>query len=444
MKIQGEFIKKISKSELFRNISTLVAGTALAQLIPIILQPVLRRFYTPEFYGAYAVYMSLVGILFIISSFRYELAILHPRKDKEAVNVFFLAQSLNFIFTIILLGVLIVFKSRISTFLNIPEKYSFLILFVPLGTYLYNLYQSLNYWLIRKKKFIAISVNKFIRRSTEGALQTGLRYFFMNAGLVIGDLSGHVANILSGLGQTTRAGLTPSQISIPKIRYVARKYIEYPKYNMSSTFLSACSYLVPAILINKFFGPEFTGFFDLSKLVLSIPLALLAGSIANVLLQRITEKYTAEDSIVRDIYSILSVVIIIAVLEILVIRLYSVELFTFFFGKQWTMSGEISGILVWSFTMNFIIFSFNTVFISLKKIRLFSIWQVFYFACISSLVLFRHLEFTRFIRLYVGIELLCYTLNILLLVFIVSRYESRIRKGKANGKQADSSNSLRS
>ena len=117
-------LKRVIKSDISRNVSTLVAGTALAQLIPILLQPLLRRFYSPEIYGAYAVYMSVVGILFAVSSFRYEQAIIHPRKDKESANILALSQSLNFLFSILLLICILVFKSAIAGFLNIPEKCS--------------------------------------------------------------------------------------------------------------------------------------------------------------------------------------------------------------------------------------------------------------------------------------------------------------------------------
>lgn len=49
------------------------------------------------------------------------------------------------------------------------------------------------------------------------------------------------------------------------------------------------SFLIPTILINKFYSAEYAGYYDLSKMVLSIPLALIAGSVANVLLQRFSE-----------------------------------------------------------------------------------------------------------------------------------------------------------
>lgn len=431
MKNLGALFQKYRHSDLIKNISTLIAGTAIAQLIPILLQPLLRRFYSPSIYGMYAVYMSAVGILFTITSLRYELAIIHPRKDKEAVNILVLSQFLNFIFSILLFVFILIFKSRIAAFLNIPPKYTLFLYLIPAGTFFYNLYQSFQYWLIRKRKFVAISANKFVRRGTEGSLQVFFKYIYIQTGLILGDITGHIANVITGFFQCKRSDLALRTVSAVKIKYVLKKYMEYPKYNMVSTFMKAFSYLMPAIFINKFFSTEYTGYFDLSKLVLSIPLSLIAGSIANVLLQRISEKFTIRTSIRKEMLFVLSTVLLISVVEVIIIKLFAVELFTLLFGKQWQISGEISEYLVWSYTLNFITVSFSSIYISMKKIKLLSIWQLIYFCAILLLILFRDLEFIRFIRLYVFIEVFCFILNLFLLLYIIIRYEKELRDLKS-------------
>ena len=210
------------------------------------------------------------------------------------------------------------------------------------------------------------------------------------------------------------------------MKYVSVRYSDFPKYNVISSFWGAFSFLIPAIFINKFFNSEYAGYYDLSKLVLSIPLALIAGSIANVLLQRFSEKKQKKVSIKRDFLTVLSIVTVIAVFEIIVISLFSTEIFNFFFGKQWEMSGEISKLLVWSYALNFIIFSFSSIFISLEKIKILSLWQLFHFLSILLLIFFKDLSFLSFIKIYVIIEIICYTSYFLLLTFVIRRYEKTI------------------
>lgn len=421
-------IKSLYQSGLLKNVSILASGTALAQLIPIALQPFMRRQFSAEIYGAYSVYLSLLGILIVVSSFKYELAIILPKKKKEAANVFFLAGLISFLVNIILLFSVLIWKTELANFLNLSVKYSNYLYFVPLGTFLFNFYQSINYWLIREKKFMAISKNKFIRRGAEGVSQLGFSFSIKQFGLIYGDLIGHFFNNVSGIFQAYKSGLKTKLLSLAKLKYVANKYKEYPRLNLLPSFMSACSYLLPVLFINKFYSSAYTGYFDLSKLVLSIPLALVATSISSVLLQRISEKFKNNESLIKELAPIILIAIIIAAGEIIVISLFGKELFGLFFGKKNAYSGEISQILVWSFALNFITATFSSIFIGMKKIKYLSLWQVIYFIGIVSLILFKNVSFTLFIERYVLIEVFCALLSIIFMVGIIYNYELGLRK----------------
>ncbi len=118
----------------------------------------------------------------------------------------------------------------------------------------------------------------------------GCKFAKISHGLIYGDLIGKLANVISGIFQGMKAGLSLRLYSPAMMKKVLVKYSEYPKFNVIPSIMSACSFLLPAILINKFFSSENAGFFDLSKLLLSIPLALVATSISNVMLQRVSER----------------------------------------------------------------------------------------------------------------------------------------------------------
>lgn len=404
----------------------MISGTALAQLIPILLQPLLRRSITPETFGAYSVYLSLLGILIVISSLRYELAIILPEKDNEAIAVFFLSVILSFVFNLILFIIILVYKTELLSILNLSQKFEIYILLSPAGIFLFGFYQSINYWLIRKKGFIAISINKFVRRGAEGASQTTFVFARVANGLVFGDLIGHIANVTSGLVQGIKTGLSIRLFSPRRMMYVLKRYSDYPKYNFLPAFMEACSFLLPVIMINKFFSSENTGYFDLCKLLLSVPLALIATSLSNVLLQRISEKDKLKLSIKGDLLKVLSFVSLIVLAEIAVILIFGEGLFRLLFGPDWVISGRISKILVWSFAFNFLTSSFSSIFISLKKIKLLSAFQIFYFAAILLLFLFNHLSFESFLKVYVTIEVICSSIVSILLLYVIYTYERNI------------------
>lgn len=420
--------RQFLKSELIKNTSVLITGTVLAQLISIMLQPLLRRLFSAEAFGTYSVYLSMVGILAVVSTFRYDDAIVLPSKDKDSANLLALSVIFNLLICLIALIIIILFGRTILTFINLPSGFPLAVLYlIPLGAFLINTYQSFNYWLIRKKKYNQVSVNKLIRRVSEGVAQVLFALGRNPKGLIYSDIIGQFVNASAVVFQSLRNDLDRKLLSINKIRYVFKKYSDFPKYNLLPAFMSTCSFLLPAILINKYYSAENAGYFDMAKLVLSIPLALIATAISNVLLQRIAESFNNKISLLDDLKPLASIVLLICLAEFFVIFIFGKGLFRIAFGPVYEISGEISRIVVWSFALNFFVSSFSCLFISMRRIKLYSIWQFFYFLAIISLSLFRDLQFFDFLRVYVVVEVICYISVIFIMAGVVFKYERSLQ-----------------
>jgi O-antigen/teichoic acid export membrane protein len=429
LKIKSKiFISGLINSELLRNASVLISGTVLAQIISILLQPFLRRYFEPEVFGTFSVYLSLVGILMIVCTLRYDDAVVLPDNDSESANLIGLGMIFNFTLSLLLFAGVLFWAEKIHALINLPDNFSFKILyFVPFAIFLYNSYLIFNYWLIRKKKFYAVSANKLIRRSSEGIAQIIFALARNPKGLVYGDIFGQTTNVATVFLQSYKSGFRFHLITIKKMVLVLKKYAEFPKYNLIPAVMSASSYLLPPVFITSYYSAEFAGYFDLSKLLLSIPMAFIAVSFSNVIVQKIAEKYQKRESLLPELKPVFYVAAIIGISEIAVIQLFGESLFVFVFGENWKLSGMISKIMVWSFAFNFVISSFSALFVAMRKIKLYSIWQAFYFISIMALLFFKDVEFVDFIKIYVIIEISCYVILSVLMVKIVSNYESSIK-----------------
>ena len=80
-------VLSLRTNELIRNVSKLTSGTTIALIIPVFLQPFLRRLFTPSEFGAFAIFLSIIEIIVSVGTLRYEMAIVLPRKDVLAANV---------------------------------------------------------------------------------------------------------------------------------------------------------------------------------------------------------------------------------------------------------------------------------------------------------------------------------------------------------------------
>ena len=90
-------IKKIiPKTEFSKNVANVVGGTLLAQLITIGLSPIISRLFSPADFGLYSIFLNIALTTSIASTFRYELAVMLPQKEEEAINVVSLSLFISF------------------------------------------------------------------------------------------------------------------------------------------------------------------------------------------------------------------------------------------------------------------------------------------------------------------------------------------------------------
>lgn len=426
-----DFIKniksKLQKSDLFKNIGILAFGTILGQIIPILLQPVLRRILDASEFGAFSVYLSIISILATVSMLRYEVTIVLPKEDKESANLVFLTIIINLIFNVLLFVFLIFFKNFVCRIFDFPERYSYWIYLLPLSLFFLNSFQSINYWLIRKKNFKASSVNKVSRRLSEGIVQTGFGFLKNSLALPLGDIIGNIFNNIAGYIQAKKDGLKTDLFDLQTIKQVTKQYSQFAKYNLIPNLLNVLNLSLPVILINKFYGQTIGGYFDLTRQVLIIPLALIATSVGQVLLQQISEKRNNKQSIKRDFSNIFKVLTLISASFILAIIIFGPFIFELYAGETYRISGVYAQILVFSFSLKLIVSPLSVIFIALEKIKISSLWQILYFCSYILLFVFNYLSFENYIKLYAFIDIVFYLFYLFLIIYVLKNYERNLK-----------------
>lgn len=418
---------RLNKS-FFSGILTLFSGTAAAQLVAILLQPVLRRIYSPEEFGAYAVYLSLVSILVTIGTLRYEPAILQPEKKTDAVNLFFVAFYFNLVFSLILLMATGFFNKNLAAMLNISDSYAKWLLLLPASVFFLGTYQAMNYYLVRKKRFRAISINKGARRVAEGGIQSGLGIIRFPAGLVLGDVAGNLANVLSGIVQLKRANFVARLHSFSTQKKLIVQYADYPAYSMLPTTLNMFCLMIPTVFINRFYGQEVAGYFDLTRLVLTVPAALLTMSVGQVFLQLVSEKKIKAEPFRAEFRQLLWVLGLLGVVFALVITMFGPRLLGWYAGEPYAESGRFAQILVWGTLARVVVSPLTMVFLGLRKLRQQAIWQIIFFLMVLSLMFMGRLNVLQFILALAAIEVVAYVVNLIMIGNIVKNYHKEITK----------------
>lgn len=415
-----------NKSDFLKNITTLITGTVLAQLIPILLQPILSRIYTPEEFGTFTIYLSIIGMLAPAANLKYEGAIILPESDKKASALAIGSILISFVFSLIWLLIFILFDEQIIHTFKFSPSIKIWLLLIPLGVFIISSSRVFNYWLIRKKAFKASSINKLVRRSSEGISQFGIGYLTKHQGLIIGNLIGELLNFLVSFKQSIRNKLSFKNISSSDIKEQLRRYKDFPLYSSVPSLMNSISLFLPAIIVNQYYTLELTGQFGFSRQLLSVPLAFISIAISQVLLQKIAESSKLKKKILPLIFKITILLAALSSVGIIVLELFGIELFKWVFGEKWETAGRLSQILVFSYAIKFVVSPLTAIFTALEKIKISSIWQIGYFILIGSLYLLKDLSIEEFLFYYIILDLFAYSIYYFLLISVCKKYDNKI------------------
>jgi len=408
-----------------KNVSFLVIGTGIAQLIAFLFQLFTRRIFSPSDFGAFAVYFSLLGIIMPLASLQYNRTIVLPKHDKDAVNIAGFSFIIILIICFFLEIVIVFFNQRISTLLGLEEKYQYWLYYLPLGVLVYAIYEAINYYLIRKSAFNASAKSKVIRRSTEGFVQSSIGFLGKGLGLIIGEIVGNTANVFYAYRQAIKKGFALELLNWVDMKSNALKYIKFPKYSAIPMFLNKMSLFFPIILINAFYSQEITGQIDLSRMLLALPLSLITASLSQGLLKQVSTAKNNNQSIKKNTYLLLIIVVLSSIVGILFILMFSSFLFGLF-GENWSRSASFSNILVFSYAIKFVVSPFSSVFVALEKIKISSIWQFANFLILVVLFFLKELPIERFLSIYVLLEVISYFFYIVLCFKVIQNYELQL------------------
>jgi len=342
------------KSEFSRNVLTLVTGTTIAQSIPIAVSPILTRIYSPDDFGVFALYSTLVVLSSVIVTGRYELAIVLPKKDEDAKNIVVLCLLLVLGVSLVLFLFFLLYGDSIGDLLNSPKLSSWLY-FAPLSIFCVGIYQTFSYWNNRKSKFELISRSKVLQSSSSAFMNIcfGLGAV-TNGGLIFANIGAQFFSALYLMkNSVTSAFFKQSKFSNLKILALAKKYAIFPKVNMAHAYINESKHFIFNMLLVKLLNSFLLGQFYLVNRILLMPSNLIGGAVSQALYKMASDKFNNKVDFSEDVLKVIVKLFAMALVPFIIIVLFGSKLFVLVFGEDWAISGTLAR----SFSL-FILFHF--------------------------------------------------------------------------------------
>lgn len=410
-----------SKSDFSKNVLTLMVGTTIAQAIPIAIMPILTRIYTPDEFGLFALYMGIAALLAVMATGRYELAIVLPDNNKEAINIVVLSLMITLLISVVTLVAVILFNAEITSFLNSPGVSGWLYL-LPCSVLVTGFYQSMNYWMNRNKRYRDMAFNRVLQASASGGTNLSMGFGgFGGIGLILGSLIGQgISGLNLGVLLLKRDKGLFKEAKFEKIIYLLKKYKKLPIYNLPTTLIEALKLSAINIIIAKLFAISVLGQFSLAWRMLQIPMALLGNSLSQVFFQKIASVEKNDLSVIIKQFVINTSLIISPVF--IAIYLFSEDIFVIVFGEQWQVAGEAASILTpWLF-LTFLTQPLSAFFVVVNRQEVTLIFSILSLALLFTLIaLYRDLEFISLLNIITII--MSITLIIYLLIVVLYSYK---------------------
>lgn len=364
-----------------RNVLTLLGGTALAQVIPLLAAPLLARIYTPEQFGALALLLAIANPISLVVCGRYELTVVIPREDERA-NLLARLGLLVAVCVTFVLGLLIVlFREPIAALLG-GSSALLPVLVSPLLFGAMGFFQPLNNWLIRKQAFRAMGVNKMVQTSLITLVSLGLGWSSVHDGLSLGYVAGWAAYVVLGIVQVRREGFRFRPLDIDAMREASREHRDFPLYNTLPALLHTATLSIPVFFLLRAFGEEATGQLNLCRQTVLLPVTFFATTWMQVYTQRasrtVVEKNPVMPGLRRSLVALGAMALVLAV----VLLAAAPRLFALVFGETWTEAGEYAQLLALSIALQFIVTPLTVLLPPLGHIKGLSIWQVLYFCMV--------------------------------------------------------------
>lgn len=344
-------IKK--KRSFVGDVLKLVGGTTVAQVITVITAPILSRLYAPEAFGTLAVFVSMVGIIGVIICLRYELAIMLPERDEDAMNV--LAVSLSAALIISGLSAVLIFIAHdpILHVLKAPDLATFL-WFVPLALLIQGVFQALNYWNSRIKRFGRLSVARVSASVTTSAVPMSLAAIGQaNTAALIGSwLAGTTvfAVVLGGQLWRDLLKVFPSSVTLRRMLDSLKRYRKFPLIDSWGSFINNLSWQLPSLMLSAFFSQTIVGYYSLSSRMILLPMTLVGHAIGQVFFQRASELRSRPDRLTSTVKMVFEWLVALGLLPALLLTVAGKELFIVIFGGNWAEAGIYAQILgLWLF-----------------------------------------------------------------------------------------------
>jgi O-antigen/teichoic acid export membrane protein len=359
----------------WKHAATVLTGTAAAQVLPLLLSPLITRLCTPGDMGTFGIWVGVIAIASTVATLRLQAAMILDHEPSAQQTCFSVVAYFSS-----LLAIVITLCAVLARFWGVPQAQNmswFGLLTIGVGSWLtaYNtmiIAYATSYLAFGKAALVKVCGAGAIALGQLLLLLTGLGGAALLAGHLFGLAIGMVAAIIL---------LSPPRASVSvKPTAAQRKYLEkhqsFWRFALPAGLLNIAAGKFPLFLIGAKYGLVSAGLFALTERVLTAPISLLAASVLEVFKREAVHEFQTLGNCKKAYRGTFKALVLLGCGPALFIFAFAPDFCAWIFGEPWRGAGEFARILSLLYFFNFVASPLSYVFFVAGKQKVEFVWQI--------------------------------------------------------------------
>lgn len=359
----------------WKNATTVLTGAVVAQILPLLVSPLITRLCTPADLGEFSVWLGIVSIATMIGTLRLEAAMILDH-DSEAQRTCFgvIAYSST------LLAIILTIAAIISHAVGVPQvkKMSWLgLMTIGLGVWLSAYNQAVIAYATSYRAFGKAAMAKVCGAGTVALgqlvlLLMGQKGEALFMGQILGLTIGLWAAIYLLSPPRPKLSVGPTHIQLVYLK----KHQPFWRFSLPAGLLNIVAGKFPLFLVGAKYGLFAAGLYALTERILAAPASLLASSVLEVFKRQSVHEFQTVGNCEEAFRSTFKALVILGSGPVLCIFVFAPDLCARIFGEPWREAGEFARILAPLYFFNFVASPLSYVFFVAGKQRMELTWQI--------------------------------------------------------------------
>lgn len=343
-------VKSLLANKLVRQVSLLLSGTLLVQLINFGFMPLVLRLYGPAEFGELGAFNALLLLLFPLAALCLPMAVVQGRNRTQSRYIASTAWAVAVGFSLLMFLLLLLFKQPLLKLLSV-ESIGNLVFLLPLAMLFAARLQISQQLLIKQQQFkllakadvlqaLIINLSRLLFglwQSIAAVLVTIASFAYLLHSVLLRLFAGPTLSSWQPLSVWRHA---MSRRYWLRLWRTLVKFRAFALFQTPQALLNAAAQSAPVLVLAATFGSAAAGFYTLAKAILALPAMLLGRAVGDVFYPHFTAAHQQQKPLVAILAKASLSLAAIGLIPFSVFMIAGPWLFALVFGHEWQASGE--------------------------------------------------------------------------------------------------------